>query len=259
MGFGAASSSPARAGSRSHDSQATRPSPRCAPRAQAARVVWERRQAPPAQAGRCRFPTRCSSGGVVASASPPVVRPGQPAVAQQQGLAAVARPSRRERAFGAGVRALRPRPRLLRSAGAPAMPPGTRSRQRRLRRTPRRRLCVHPPATRRSRSWLRPPARASGSASTGRRWCPPPPLASGTSSSPIPRLPRAGWACPSRQGRPPPPRQAPAARGAPSRSTRRPKAGRNRPKRPRTALSRSRRWSGGGSSTHRPGGGRRKR
>ena len=158
--FGAASSSPATADWRSHDSPATRPSARCASQAHAARVVREPRQAPSAPARRCRFPTRCSSGVAVAFAFRLVARPGQPAGAQAE-LAAAAPCQYRECAFGAGVRELRPRPRLS-AGGARVLPPGTRSRRRRLPRRARRRLCAHPPATRRSRSWLRPRVLASG-------------------------------------------------------------------------------------------------
>ena len=245
-----------------------RRSPRSESKARPSRAVLPRGQARPPPPRRGRFRTRCSSGVGVASAYRWLVRPAQ--ARARRGLAQAARCRRPWRASGGGVpepgslRPLRPlRPlrasRPRRPAGAAVLPPGTRSRPRRPRRTPRRRWCVRPPAKRRSRSWLRRPERVSGSASSGRRWCPQPAPPSGISSSPTPTRRRSGSACPSRRGRRPSPRRAPRGRGAPSRRTCRPKAGRNRPKRPRTALSRSRRWSGGGSSTHRPARGRRKR
>ena len=204
----------------------------------------EPRLAPRAPVRRFRCPARCSNGAVVAFAFRPADRPGLRAGAWRGPAAAVRRPPCGGASFAGVMELYWPRPLpvsgLLRPADAAVLPPGTRSRRRRPRRTWRRRWCARPHATRRSRSWLRRREPASGSASSGRRWCRRPARALGTSSWPTPRWPRPGSACPSRQVQPPPRQRAQAALGVPSRWKYRPKAGRNRPKRPRKALSRSR-------------------
>jgi hypothetical protein len=129
----------------------------------------------------------------------------------------------------------------------------------RLQRTWRRRRYGRRPSRRRSKSARRRPGAVSGSASSGRRSCRRRGQAGETSSSAIPTPRPGGPACRWCPGRPPPPRSAWEAPGGAGRGLTRSKGARNRPRSRQIGRSLSRKWCGGGWSTHRPEEGRRRR
>lgn len=135
----------------------------------------------------------------------------------------------------------------------------SRSRRPRPPRTGLRRRCARRPATPRRRWPSRRRSASSGSAPSGHRPCRRRGWGAGTSSSPTPTRRSREGACPSNRGPWPPRRSERALRACRPRLWRRRREGKSLLPPRQRARCQIRRWSGGGWSIRRPGGGRRKR